>query len=70
MNHVEKGIFGYQVMSVVFSNCAECKHLIVEENFKYKCKAFPEGIPREFMFRKDQDVNEECNKGVKFAKED
>ena len=62
-------------MSVVFSNCTECKHLIVERvpngdqnSYKYKCKAFPEGIASEYMFRKQQNYNDFCGNGTKFEK--
>lgn len=57
-------------MSVVFTNCVDCKYLIVEKGktFKYTCKAFPNGIPGAFMFRKNQNINEICNNTIKFKK--
>lgn len=58
-------------MSVIFTNCADCKYLIVEKEktLKYTCKAFPEGIPGTFMFRKNQNINEICNNATKFKKD-
>lgn len=57
-------------MSVIFSNCMECEHLIYKASTKeFSCKAFPAGIPGSYMFRKKQDENEECNNGIKFSRE-
>lgn len=57
-------------MSVIFSNCVECKHFVYTDKGQYLCRAFPEGIPGDYMFRKDQDKNTICNNGIKFAPEE
>ena len=58
-------------MSVVFSNCTECTHFnYLKEKKLYTCKAFPEGIPANYMFRNNQDENQICNNGIKFEKEE
>ena len=54
-------------MSVIFSNCVECIHFkYSKEDKSYSCKAFTEGIPPKYMFRKHQDENQICNNGIKF----
>lgn len=55
-------------MSVIFTNCVDCKHFLkVSENGKYLCDAFPNGIPGEYMFRRDQNTETVCNNNIKFA---
>ena len=63
-------------MSWIFSNCTDCKHFKYEHKqtglqneYVYTCKAFPEGIPRSYMFRKEQDISDECSDRIKFEKE-
>jgi hypothetical protein len=57
-------------MSVIFSNCMDCEHFQrVDEDRKYICSAFPEGIPLKYMFRKEQKEDDECNNGIKFTKQ-
>lgn len=57
-------------MSVIFSNCMECGHFPkVDENGKCICDAFPNGIPLNYMFRKEQNKKDECNNGIKFKAE-
>ena len=57
-------------MSVVFSNCVECVHFkYSKKNKTYSCKAFPEEIPKKYMFRKNQQENQMCNNGIKFERE-
>ena len=57
-------------MSVIFSNCVECIHFkYSKEDKSYSCKAFTEGIPLKYMFRKHQDENQICNNGIKFKRE-
>ena len=34
-----------------------------------RCKAFPEGIPYEFLWKKDVTKLKECNNGYKFEEE-
>ncbi|MBQ9941831.1 MAG: glutamyl-tRNA amidotransferase [Christensenellaceae bacterium] len=56
-------------MSVTFPICSDCKHEeYLENEGKIVCKAFPDGIPLDFMFRKSPDEKEMCNNGVKFEK--
>lgn len=55
-------------MSCIFSNCAECKFFKYTDKKKYVCKAFPDGIPQEYMFRLEQNANDECNNGIKFER--
>ncbi len=58
-------------MSVVFSNCVECRHFLYNEKTReYTCKAFPKGIPGQHMFRKDQNETDECAKDIRFEKEE
>ena len=61
-------------MSVIFSNCAECEYFKAEKiegnEYRYYCKAFPNEIPGDFMFRKSQDEDEECNNGIKFKRDE
>ena len=63
-------------MSCIFSNCTDCKHFKYEHKqtdaqnkYIYTCPAFPKGIPKSYMFRKKQDINDECSDNVKFEKE-
>lgn len=44
--------------------CMLCEHLIDDnDDSKMRCKAFPEGIPKEVMW---EDDDKECNNGIKF----
>ena len=57
-------------MSVVFSTCMDCEHFQrVDEDRKYICSAFPEGIPLKYMFRKEQNEEDEYNNGIRFTKQ-
>ena len=56
-------------MGVIFTNCAECKHFTADKKtdaYFYACNAFPDGIPAEHMFRKNQDKKQMCNNDIKF----
>lgn len=47
--------------------CIFCKYLIEDnDESEMRCKAFPEGIPKEFI---GKDEDEECNNGIKFEEE-
>lgn len=57
-------------MSVVFSACMDCGRLQkVDEDRRYICSAFPEGIPLKYMFRKEQNEENECNNGIRFSRQ-
>ena len=57
-------------MSVIFTNCAECGNFRYNrKSSSYFCSAFPDGIPKEYMFRKNQNKNDNCNKDIKFVPE-
>lgn len=49
-------------MSITLSKCSLCKHCHDDPD-KYKCDAFPDGIPLEKL---DADESEECNNGIKY----
>lgn len=54
-------------MSVVSSDCMDYVHLFdTDRHGKFVCRAFPDGIPIDCMFRKEQNKNEYCNNGIKF----
>lgn len=55
-------------MSCVIPRCTDCKFFVYTKDKRYICKAFPEGIPLNFMFRKHPDNDKECNNGVKFER--
>lgn len=55
-------------MSCVIPQCTDCKFFVYTKDKRYICKAFPEGIPLNFMFRKHPDNDKECNNGVKFER--
>ena len=61
-------------MSVTFSACTECKRFNYEKTkengFSYWCEAFPNGIPLDFMFRKNPDLSKECNSGIGYVLEE
>ena len=58
-------------MSVVFSNCMDCKYFRkVTDSGEYLCDAFPDGIPKDYMIRKNQDKETVCNNGIKFMLEE
>lgn len=47
--------------------CMLCEHFIDDsDDSKMRCKAFPEGIPKEVMWEDDE---KECNNGIKFEEE-
>lgn len=52
-------------MSVAFPWCYDCKNLIDDEN-KYRCKAFPDEIPSNVLFDETIREKENCNNGFKF----
>lgn len=55
-------------MSVIFSCCVECEHLIKKEDPKdLCCEAFPNGIPNDKLFHTDE--QEICNNGIKYEHE-
>lgn len=60
-------------MSVIFSNCGECAHfkkvIKTNDSYKYICDAFPQGVPLDYMFRKEQNKNNVCNNGIKYKPE-
>jgi hypothetical protein len=45
--------------------CGYCKHFRYE-NGKAFCKAFPDGIPRELMYKNDHDIPYPGDHGVRF----
>lgn len=55
-------------MSVIFSDCIDCKNFIDDPDNKLKCKAFPEGIPSEWFWNKCR-INRDkiCNGEYKFV---
>lgn len=54
-------------MSVIFSDCMDCKNYIDTSENKSKCKAFPEGIPNEWFWNKGRSNRDEvCNGEYKF----
>lgn len=47
--------------------CMMCKYFIDDnDDSEMRCKAFPEGIPKEVMWEDDE---KECNNGIKFEEE-
>ena len=47
--------------------CIFCKYLIEDnDESEMRCKAFPDGIPKEFIGKNE---DEECNNGIKFEEE-
>lgn len=60
-------------MSVIFADCMECKHLIYNKHGKYpsqedySCKAYPNGIPKEYFWGNDDKKN--CGNGIGLEKE-
>jgi hypothetical protein len=50
--------------------CIRCRNAFKREKGKSygspRCKAFPSGIPYEYLFEKDVMELEECNNGFKF----
>ena len=55
-------------MSIIVSECTYCMHCGNEkETDKLSCKAFPDGIPRDYLWG-FIDVHEidECNNGYKY----
>lgn len=55
-------------MSCIIPDCSSCINLYDEKiNDKFCCKAFPEGIPKEYFWG-PVDVKDisECNDGYKF----
>lgn len=53
-------------MTITMPKCTFCKNLINDEEDEVKCTAFPNGIPDEVLW---EDVNKECNNGIKFEEE-
>ena len=55
-------------MSVIFSDGMDCVHLFdTDKCGKFVCRVFPDGIPTDFMFGKEQNTNESCNIGIKIS---
>lgn len=54
-------------MSCKFPICIDCKHYICtdKDNNKHICKAFPNGIPDDLFWNKNN-LNTECNSNIKF----
>lgn len=53
-------------MSVIISDCPCCKNCFESSSVKepLKCKAFPQGIPKEYIFGNvDVKTLKECNNG-------
>lgn len=59
-------------MCVIISNCPCCKHCYPCSSVSdpLKCKAFPEGIPKEYIWGPvDVQKLKECNNGVKYEED-
>ena len=55
-------------MSVIFSQCLDCKHFDFDNLNKNTCKAFPYGIPEDIFWNKIiHTQNIENDNGIKFA---
>ena len=57
-------------MIILNTPCVRCKNSF--ENTKMgrtRCKAFPNGIPYEYLWKIDVTELEECNNGYKFEEE-
>lgn len=54
-------------MSCIFPICNDCKNYLYtdEENSKYICKAFPDGIPEDIFWHKT-DIDIICAANIKF----
>lgn len=47
--------------------CMLCKYFIGnKDDLKMRCKAFPDGIPKDVLWEED---DKECNNGIKFETE-
>lgn len=51
-------------MSIILSDCYECKHLN-KETSTFTCAAFPEGIPTDIL-KSDRKGGEICKDGIHF----
>ena len=52
---------------VIFSDCADCKNYILSKDELYpKCKAFMDGIPKEWFLIGNPKSVKECNNGIGF----
>ena len=54
-------------MSVIFSDCMDCKNYDFDSKKESKCKAFPDGIPSDWFWNKCRSNRDKiCSKGYKF----
>lgn len=57
-------------MIILNNPCTRCKNKIRYSGLgTSRCKAFPDGIPYEYLWKKDVTELEECNNGYKFEEE-
>ena len=57
---------------VVLSDCAECKNFLydkIHRTCEMKCKAFPNGIPKEWFLKGSPKTVKECNNGIGFEED-
>lgn len=55
-------------MSVIFSDCIDCKNFIGNVNDVLICKAFPNGIPSDWFWNKCRSNRDKiCSKEYKFV---
>ena len=55
------------MIPIIVSTCVDCSFAYLEDGV-VKCKAFPNGIPKEYLTIKiDPKDLEECNNGYKFT---
>ncbi len=55
---------------VVLPKCGECKNYIVDRGRPARCKAYPDGIPKEWFLNGDPEEGDECNNGIGFEQDD
>lgn len=56
---------------VVITKCDMCIHKLkdLKDGWRMCCKAFPDGIPSDYIFKKDVEQLDECNNGIKFERD-
>lgn len=56
-------------MSVIFSQCLDCKHFDFNNKEKNTCSAFPQGIPEDIFWNRIMHTENLSNdNGIKFEK--